>query len=116
MGLDFVTTEPQRAYMEWWFGVLDSIGGMFTRCKESTAPICERNFETFRSNSITLIDYESRNATFASNSIGNFRLEKFRLTVTARSQFDEVSFPNLSQRSTSTRISSRPTHCCSKAG
>ena len=66
---DFVTTEPQRAYMEWWFGVSDSIGGMFTRCKIDS-PYLQRGFETFRSNGISFIDYESRNATFASNSIG----------------------------------------------
>ena len=80
--------------MEWWFGVSDSIGGMFTRCKIDS-PYLQRGFETFRSNGISFIDCESRNATFASNSSGNFRLENFRLPVTARSQFDEVSFPHL---------------------
>jgi hypothetical protein len=83
--------DPIRTYFEWWFGVSDSSNSTFNRCKINSAWLIG-GFETFRSNGVEFVECGGTNATFSSNSSGNFVLDAFVVTVTAGAQFDEKSF------------------------
>jgi hypothetical protein len=83
--------EPFRGYLEWWFGVSDSSNSVFARCRVDSKYLVG-GFETFRSDKAVFIDCSAKNATFSSNSSGNFMLDGFALTITAGAQFDEESF------------------------
>jgi hypothetical protein len=87
-------TEPFRGYLEWWFGVSDSRNGTFTRCTINSKCLIS-GFELFRSDGTRFIDCGGRNASFSSNSSGNFLLDGFNLDITERAQFDEKSFHHL---------------------
>lgn len=83
--------DPIRGYLEWWFGVSDSNNSTFSRCRVDSKYLIA-GFETFRSDGVEFVNCTSKNGVFSSNSSGNFVLDGFNLTVTARSQFDETSF------------------------
>jgi hypothetical protein len=87
-------TQPFRGYLEWWFGASDSRNGVFNRCAIDSSYLIP-GFETFRSDRMKFIDCGGKNASFSSNSSGNFLLEGFDLRVTKNAQFDETSFHHL---------------------
>jgi hypothetical protein len=87
-------TEPVMTYAAWRFIAADSRNVTFLRCRHET-PWLQGGFETFRSNHTKFIDCTGVNATWSSNSSGNWLLENFTLTVKPRSQFSTGSFSEL---------------------
>lgn len=88
---DLTINDPFRGYLEWWFGVSDSVNGKFTNCRIDSAYLIP-GFEGFRSDGVKFIGCRSVNASFSMNSTGNFVIDSPNVTIKAGSQFDLASF------------------------
>jgi hypothetical protein len=84
---DLTINDPFRAYLEWWFGVSDSVNCTFKNCRIDSAYLIP-GFEGFRSDGVKFIECRSVNASFAMNSTGNFVIDSPNVTIKAGSQFD----------------------------
>jgi hypothetical protein len=85
-GCDLTMNGPVRAYLEWWFGVSDSVNCVFTNCRIHSAYLIP-GFEGFRSDGVKFIGCRSVNASFSMNSTGNFLIDSPIVTIKAGSQF-----------------------------
>ena len=91
---DCIMTETLRTYVAWQFQWGDCEGGGAVDCT-ITCPYLQKGFETFRSNRISFIRCGGRNCVCSSNSSGNFLFENMDITITANSQFSQLSFNQL---------------------
>jgi hypothetical protein len=91
---DVTVTEPIPQYIQWQILFADSSNSVATNCTVTSA-YATGGLEGFRCDNFRFINCSTVNASYSSNSSGNFMFDGCSITMTALSQYSEVSFSHL---------------------